>query len=165
MALTWDVTKIKDYETNFPDIEQDGKKLWNPATDALVWAMLAIDIMEITESNVDEVFTRISMWEQTCGAFRYKGTESIYFSYEEIVKHIGFRTNISNRTSKQFDAKIAKVIRRDAQRILTLSKAEFNRVKTESNTEPVTSNTSEQKQSEVKDATNETEQGSTRTES
>ena len=84
MALRWDVTKVENYEANFPSRmvidepipmkDQDGnivryvgekkeREVWNEVTEALALAGMFHGIREITKDNVDEIYTRIRMFE------------------------------------------------------------------------------------------------------
>lgn len=124
MAIEWDVTNIKNYSDNFPDVVRGEEREWNPATVALVWVSIPCAWgWKLTEENYEEAFTRIHMYEHTRGAMRHKtGTdgkpEEIFFTLDEIKKHIGFSVNVSPITKGQFDKKLAGMQRDDASREL-----------------------------------------------
>lgn len=103
MALTWDVSKIHDYE-NVTSIvaEEDlpsygvkaGETMWNPVTTALVWHSLSTGIGDITEENADEVYARIALVEKLHGANLIRDGKPRYITPEEVRAHIGLTTNV-----------------------------------------------------------------------
>jgi hypothetical protein len=129
MALTWDVSKVKDYAEKWPDRIDGNHRQWNLTTDALVWASLAIDMCEITENNAEEWYIRIHMWEEVIGPFRSGLDENgerkdVFFTYEEIVGHIGMRTNVSHKHQNTFNAKVGRILRDHAETALKNAKEE-----------------------------------------
>lgn len=132
MSLDYDLTRIKDREVNFPPDEQ-GKM--NDALHVLIWNTMAIDIGEITESNVDEVWYRTDMWQRLVGpqfthwvpaehpyvlVINSDGSASIdmpnltdpgewqpfLLTKEDIVNAIGLKTNVAMSTRHQFIKKV-----------------------------------------------------------
>jgi hypothetical protein len=65
MSLDFDTSKIKDRKVKFPP-DEHGKM--NDTLHVLIWNALAIDIGDITEENVDEVWWRTDMWQRLIGA-------------------------------------------------------------------------------------------------
>ena len=102
MALSWDITEVKDYKTVTTHPTDSNK--WHPVTESLVWASLAVGINHITEKNVHDFYVRVNMYEKLFGAYLWnveKGSHQL-FTLEDIQSHIGMRTNISNKTKSQF---------------------------------------------------------------
>lgn len=64
MSLDFDLSGIKNRAEVFPPDEQ-GKM--NDTLHVLIWNMMAIDVTEITEKNVDEVWYRTAMWQTLIG--------------------------------------------------------------------------------------------------
>lgn len=64
MSLDFNTGEIKDRKVHFPADEQ-GKM--NDYLHALIWNLLAIDVGEITEKNVDEVWFRTDVWQRLIG--------------------------------------------------------------------------------------------------
>lgn len=112
MALNWNVTKIANYDVNFPE-EKNGD--WNSTTFALAFALMAVGIPRISEDNVDEVFIRVNLFENATHAMRSTGDGPIYFTYKEVFQHIGFSTNVSTMTFSQFSKQLVRMLRRDAE--------------------------------------------------
>ena len=124
MAVEWNVTNIKDYEANFPDVVRGEEREWNPVTVSLVWVSIPCAWgWKLTEENYEEAFMRIHMYEHTRGAMRSKAgadgkAEEVFFTLDEVKKHIGFSVNVSPITKAQFDKKLAGMQREDARREL-----------------------------------------------
>ena len=129
MALRWDVTKVENYEANFPSRmvidepipmkDQDGniveyvgerkeREVWNGVTEALALAGMFHGIREITKDNVDEVYTRIRMFEISQG---HTILMERSITYDEIVKHIGMTTNVSDKSKSGFTWYISRILR------------------------------------------------------
>lgn len=112
MALTWSVEKVEDYETvckivaAYDDPSRDvkvGDTIWNPVTEALIWASLSTGIGTITEANAAEVFGRIRLIEQLFGPLLIRAEvdgvrpegEKAFITVDEVRSHIGLSTNAS----------------------------------------------------------------------
>lgn len=80
----------------------------HPITEAMIWNMMAIDMAEITEKNVDEVWFRTAMLSLTRdkSAVSYNdpdaGFVKVHFTRDDIVRHIGLSTNVSTKSRKQW---------------------------------------------------------------
>jgi hypothetical protein len=119
MALQWDVTKVVNYEQNFPDEGTSDNPQWNSATMGLVWAAIPCAWgWSITEANYREVFTRLNMYERTMGAMRSKDRTDLLFTLEEVKNHIGMTVNVSPKSSTKFHGDLAKMIRHESEREL-----------------------------------------------
>jgi hypothetical protein len=133
MSLDYDMTRIKDREVHFPPDEQ-GRM--NDILHVLIWNSMAIDIGEITEANVDEVWFRTDVWQRLIGTQFNKwvpaphpyslvlnedGSASVNMydddepngewvpfelTYDDIVHAVGLRTNVPNSTRYQFIRKV-----------------------------------------------------------
>lgn len=99
MGLSWDATAVKGYDTLTEDEAV--------TRDALTFACMAIGIGEITESNVEEFYARINLWEKVNGNYRYIDGKSVPFSRADVRRFIGLRTNVF---PKMTDAKFARHI-------------------------------------------------------
>lgn len=97
MALTWDLTKIRDREVKYP-ADQEGRQ--NVVTYSLIWATLLTGIGEITETTAAEFYARIHAWEAMHGAFIHGKDEdtqewvTMPITAEQVRDHIGLRTNV-----------------------------------------------------------------------
>ena len=140
MALRWDVTKVENYEANFPSRmvidepipmkDQDGniveyvgerkeREVWNGVTEALALAGMFHGIREITKDNVDEIYTRIRMFEISEG---HTILMKRSITYDEIVKHIGMTVNVSDRSKSSFTWYISRILREIVGRALNKQK-------------------------------------------
>ena len=79
MALTYDLTKVKDYDT-LP---------WETLQN-VIYATIAVGFNEITEKNMDEFVLRLSF---VC---------SSWIAKEDVTKCIGLKTNAVNFSKRQF---------------------------------------------------------------
>lgn len=109
MALNWNLSKIANKDTVCFSDHGDGESRLNGLTHNLIWATIAVDLGEITAKNVDEWQFRLN-----CIALVYGDASWAEITSEDIAKHIGLSTNVSNRTRKQFMAKMAKSLEREA---------------------------------------------------
>jgi len=120
MALTWDVTKVKDYAINFPDGGTPENPEWNFITNAIVWLSLICGFRTIDEGNYVEVFARIKAYEDAFGAYCHntEGPQPIPrpITLDDIKKHIGFTSNASVKTLRAFKAYLGEQLYRDALR-------------------------------------------------
>ena len=79
-------------------VEETGE--WG-ITNALIWGTVAVDMGQITNSNVGEFYARIKVWELVTGALvtrnnQEEDTWNDYFlSFADIQKRIGLTTNVS----------------------------------------------------------------------
>lgn len=102
MSLDWNVDKVKDKDTVcFHEV--NGERHLTNTTYTLIWTMIPIQMPSITAKNVDEVFRRIYAYERLKGAMRNaKPAEGPmtphFFTYDEIVAHIGLETNVTKAT-------------------------------------------------------------------
>ena len=114
MPLTYDFTKIENYEEICTRKLVEGDEGFNPKEDlyrtqplaeALVWMTIFIGMREITEKNWEQFYWRTRLLEVTSGAYRYydgkEGTEQ-YFTKDEIKSMIGLSTNASEMTKAEF---------------------------------------------------------------
>jgi hypothetical protein len=122
MSLDWNLTKIKDYETVcWVDPEtvgspargiwtyNDQDKALNPVTYSIIWGTMAVGIGQIKESNLDEFFTRLHIWESVTG----KDNKT---TYEQLKQHIGLNTNVFPKESTAaFMEKMQRYIMRNCK--------------------------------------------------
>lgn len=97
MPLTWDSTAVEG------DLSENDLATRH----ALTFATMGIGINRITEDNAREVYARLSFYEKVNGAYRFATDENgetspLFFSPEDVVRFIGFRTNASPMTKAQF---------------------------------------------------------------
>jgi hypothetical protein len=116
MALSFDVSKVKNHEVVTTATAADGRTIWHPATDGLIWLSLTTGIPSITEKNADEVIERIRIIEEVFGAMRVgENLKGLYFTAEEIRAHIGLVTNASRKTRVEFSKGIMRRVEEKAR--------------------------------------------------
>ncbi len=114
MSLNYDFTGIDGYETVCWIMDDEGNKVINPITDALVWATLSIGIGEITAANVDEWHSRLWAMDAVYGPSLYNvdddGTRTPRpITVAEIRAHVGLKTNVFPKvTAPAFARKLAE---------------------------------------------------------
>lgn len=91
----------------------------HPRTETLIFAMMFIDMGEITTKNWKEVFTRIYMWERVNGAIRRtaKG-DFLFFTPEDVRLHFGLKCNVTEAGKASFNARMANILREGAERMI-----------------------------------------------
>lgn len=110
MALTWDITGIKDYE-QVCRVEHDGKSYLNPVTEGLIFSTMYIELGSITEKNWKEFYRRIHVWERAVGPILLSSTDKIpYMTPQNIRDHIGLRCNVIDRPVTTFKTKIYNML-------------------------------------------------------
>lgn len=109
MALNWNLSKIANKDTVCFSDHGDGESRLSGLTHNLIWATIAVDLGEITAKNVDEWRFRLN-----CIALVYGDPSWAEITREDIAAHIGLSTNVSSRTRKQFVAKMATALEREA---------------------------------------------------
>ena len=108
MSLNFDASKLKD-----PDIAWTGDAS-SVLCNAIVPSLIFIDIVQITEDNADEVYARLHMLEQICGANRRKvgensaDLEPVYITPEEVESFIGLTCNVMTENRSSFYSGIVK---------------------------------------------------------
>lgn len=97
MSLTWDASKVAESVrkgTRYDDQNEPYEGL-SLVTEALIFASLATGIGTITEANAPEVFARLSIIERSNGALRGNQDGPVFFTAQEVIDHIGLKTNAS----------------------------------------------------------------------
>ena len=120
MSLNWNLTKIANHETTCFKTDSSGDEVMRGITHTLIFATMAVDLGEISAKNVDEWLVRL----QCIGrVYADEGWSSI--TRQNLTDHIGLNTNVSNKTRKQFLAKMGKALERECvsevKRIATAS--------------------------------------------
>jgi hypothetical protein len=110
MALTWDITNVKDWES------LKSEEQW-PITEAFIHYTMAIGIGHWTEKRLPEIIVRMRLM----GLDRFKrgnadntGIETFTIGVDEIRKYIGLKTNVAYETQskwlkRMYEAKLSDV--------------------------------------------------------
>ncbi len=136
MSLNYVLAGIKDFKELTITDAQGGVKL-KPTTHALVFMTMFVEMGEITEHNTEEFFTRAYIHEKCFGALNVKSVgdkmEDASLTYQDVIRHIGLKTNVSTKPKAHFNAEIARKLRNEAREKLTQEKADVEKAKTETN--------------------------------
>ena len=121
MALTWDLTKINDYDNVCWNQDDEGNNTLNPTTESLIWLSMGIGMNSINEKNADEFYSRVCIYEKMFNSMRSmvnddNKIERIFVTPEEVYAHIGLRTNATSYTPAQFRKNICDHAMNDASR-------------------------------------------------
>lgn len=130
MALTWDLGKIKNYEELCFSTDEDGNEKMTPQTEAMIWLTMSVGIGNITEKNAPQFYSRVRAYETLFGSFLISfdenGKKYHPITPEDVVKHIGLRTNVTLESDASFKNRMFKNFMRDAGQIFKNAKIESN---------------------------------------
>jgi hypothetical protein len=105
MALTTDLTRIKNRETVCFTGEGDSRR-WTNTTQNIAFLTMTADIGEITAKNAEEFYCRICLISALYG----DPSDTPYgVSIEDIEAHIGLCTNVVTITRAKFLAKVKRM--------------------------------------------------------
>lgn len=106
MALTYDLTRIKNFETRcYVTLEDDmpmrglkkGDRVLSEQTDAIIWSMMTARLGEIIEKNVVELYGRLKMCDALLGTDYLK-----YITLDALRDHVGLQVNVVGETRTKF---------------------------------------------------------------
>jgi hypothetical protein len=94
---------------------------WHPVTRAIVWLSMAVDLGSITEKNLDEFSERAFLWQKLHGASLMEDdngkAKPLYITKEDLRLHIGLRTNVADRTRAEFNKKLLRSFKVEAEQV------------------------------------------------
>lgn len=98
MSLSWNVENVKDHK----EVCYDDTGSLSPVTELLIFTTMHVGLGSITEKNADEFYARMLIVHKLhdIGIMIPDGTEQL--KPEDIRKHIGLYTNVSNETRAQW---------------------------------------------------------------
>lgn len=110
MALTWDISKIENYEELLVDAPADmgpevRDKVLGGLTNCLIWMTMATGLdkgWELTEEYVPEMYARIKLLEKLGGPLLTQGSDPYWITVEDIQRHVGLQTNAGTKTRAEF---------------------------------------------------------------
>lgn len=122
MSLDWSVSKVKNHESMCWTRDEGTRvKRLAPITEMIVWGAMAVGIGGINRANVDE-------WNFRCEYARRIGctwwdrrnpetgqVEGVVPTREEIIAHIGLRTNVTTETRRQWIRRMARWLEREVE--------------------------------------------------
>lgn len=118
MALTYDLSKIKDKDNVCWEKDDDGTVKMKAETHVLIFTTMSAGMPRITEKNFKEFFVRCDMLAQVFGApmtrplalcssdgtvLKETGKEDIKITLDNVRAHIGLATNAASRTTADFN--------------------------------------------------------------
>lgn len=92
MSLNFSVENVENYDENYPATEDNR---WNPITEEIVFASMAVGLGKITDKTAPEFYARMQIFAANHG-FVYSSTAS------DIKNHVGFSVNVSDETRSQW---------------------------------------------------------------
>lgn len=99
MSLNWNLSAIKDFHTVCWYAVEGEKSQLKPVTNTLIWSTLTVGMPEITQSNWKEFFMRLRFWENLFCPFL---DDHQFITQNQVVSHIGLKTNAQTETRNQF---------------------------------------------------------------
>lgn len=117
---SWGWTKPEMAHENYEDgrLERSVTRM-HPRTESLIFATMFIDMGTITRLNWKEFYTRLYMYERTCGAMRRNAKgEPLFFTPEDVRLHIGLSCNVTETSKASYHARLANIMREGAGRAI-----------------------------------------------
>lgn len=116
MPLNWYVSRVKDHdkvttlldENDKPIPAENGEPQWSPITQVIALASQWIGISKITNSNYEEVYTRMLVYDMTFGATLLNDGKNVTVSLQDVKNHIGMYTNGDSFSRTEFWKRIKK---------------------------------------------------------
>ena len=109
MALQYDYTKVANH-SKFNDLDHKDASRF-------AWVLAAVDMNEITKSNIDEIAFRLKFAEQ-CGENFLVGSLSIGSLKAFIRSYIGYKTNVRTETRKAYIRKIMRMVENKTKEVI-----------------------------------------------
>lgn len=121
MSLNWNVSNIADSNAVcFHHYTEDGEpqRRLTQTTELLIFTTMVVGFGRITESNYQEFYKRVALFERLRGAVRVKKGDSGKFvddpyTLEDIRQHIGLTTNVSEEKPAAWRKRIIESWERD----------------------------------------------------
>lgn len=121
MALTWDLTEIKDSQKIcwIPATDEEGKVEMGALTTTLIWATIFVGMNRITEKNSKEFHKRLIECEIIQGRgmlieHNELDKKTRQPTLEEVQSHIGLKTNAVFMNSRQWGINIKRMVKEEA---------------------------------------------------
>jgi len=124
MALTWDVTGIKDSEKLcWVTSKEEGKFEMGAVTNTLIWATMLIGMNIITEKNSKEFHKRLIEFEVINGAgMIIENGEARQPTLTEIQAHVGLKTNADIMDTRKWGNNLKRLVKEVAIERINSSK-------------------------------------------
>ncbi|MDD4989660.1 MAG: hypothetical protein PHV42_04525 [Candidatus Pacebacteria bacterium] len=124
MSLNWNLKNVKNHDSVCFSKDEKGRERMECLTEVLITMTMSVDLGEISEKNYKEFFIRIDMLQRGLGGLMNKvvagknggdDLETIWITLEDIRKHIGLTTNVSDKSSAAFSKRFAERMRRQSE--------------------------------------------------
>lgn len=117
MALTWNLSGIKNWET----VCRTEDQTMNAVTHTIILLTMPCGMPSITEKNWQDFFVRVDILQRRDkGAFLYEDkdgkTVPYYLTPKDIQDHIGLTTNASKETDAKWERRVSKYLMGEAVR-------------------------------------------------
>lgn len=109
MALNWELGEI----ANWKEVCRTENGTLAGITECLIWATMTVGLGRITASNAKKFHDRLHAWETAIGPFR---SDDQHLTFDDVARHIGLRTNVSNLTNAQFRKKLMRSLEEESRR-------------------------------------------------
>ena len=121
MALTWDITGVKDSKKLcWIPSDEEGKVEMGVLTNTLIWSTMLIGMNTITEKNSKEFHKRLIEFEVILGTgILIKDGETRQPTLEEVQSHTGLKTNATIMESRKWGNNIKRLVKEEANRRIT----------------------------------------------
>ncbi len=120
MSLNYQLGDIKNWKTVCNLDHGTEKARMNPITHSIIFATMAVDLGEITEKNALDFFERLDVIQREAGGMLFDHRDGkrvpYYITRDEVIAHIGLKTNVPNMKRSAWDKKQAKFKRRELER-------------------------------------------------
>ena len=144
MSLNWKISDIKDYKrvcfqthvgtqeemeemvnrVTFmgPDWSWPGQDdrssvvRMHPRTHTLIFSCMSLGMGEITEVNWEEFYARLHVLERVHGSLLMQDGLPVYFTPDDVRRHIGLRVNVAEEKRPSFERRIMRGLREEAIR-------------------------------------------------
>lgn len=100
MALNWDATKVKSWEEFTEDEREKCARF--------AFELMAVGVNTVTEEDLPNIYARVVLYHRMLG-------EKSNYTWMEIRKYVGFRTNVSSETDKEFLKRVGKIRLQDLE--------------------------------------------------
>jgi hypothetical protein len=106
MPLIWNAEKV----SGLKKLRQDAME-WSK-TEYLCFELMRVGVATITESNIEDVWSRVDVAQKVWGAILSKSVDGVTspapYTKSDIVRRIGYACNASTRTRQQFALSLLK---------------------------------------------------------
>ena len=119
MALTWDLTEIKDAKelSWVPAKQEKGKVELGVVTHTLIWASMLIGMNIITEKNSKEFHRRLIEFEVVHGAgMLIEDGKNRQPTLTEVQAHAGLKTNAVVMEGRKWGNNLKRLVKEEANR-------------------------------------------------